>query len=65
MGRGIEISWVANSTTEFDWFEGIGIIEGDELGNWIGSFGLEPEMEFEVAGIEGAAGVHETDEGRI
>ena len=62
MVRSIEISRVADGTAKFDRLERVGIIERDEFGDKVGTLGFQPKMELQIAGVEGAAGVHKTNE---
>ena len=65
MAGRIEISWVADGATELNRFKRVGVVEGDEIGDKIRALGLQPKMEKEMAGVEGAASVHETNRGRV
>jgi hypothetical protein len=48
--------------TEFDGFERVGVVEGNEFGDEIRAVGPEPEMKEKKARVEGTAGVHEAAE---
>ncbi len=54
----IKIGGVADRTTEFDGFERVGVVEGNEFGDEIWALGPEPEMKEKKASSEGTAGVH-------
>ena len=40
---------------KLDGLEWVGVVEGNELGDKIGSLGLQPEVEQQIAGIKGAS----------
>jgi hypothetical protein len=58
----IEIGGVADRTTEFDGFERVGVVEGNEFSDEIRALGLEPEMKEKKTSIEGTASIHEAAE---
>ena len=49
---------ITDSTAKLDRLKRIGIVKGNEIGDDVGSDGFQPKMEWQIAGIEGAAGVH-------
>jgi hypothetical protein len=58
----VEIRGVSDGAAKFNRFEGIGVVKGNELGNKVRPFRLEPKMEKKVAGVESATRVHKTAE---
>ena len=65
MIRQIKVSGIADGAAKLDRFEGIGVVEGNKFGDKIRPLGLEPKMEQQIASVEGAASVHETDKERV
>ncbi len=44
VGRGLKVGRVADSSTKFDGFKWVRVVEGDELSDQIRPLGFEPKM---------------------
>jgi hypothetical protein len=63
---GVEAVRVANSATEFHGLERVGGVQLKKISHEVRSFGHNhPKVKHQIAGIEGATGIHKAAQGRV